>query len=388
MGAARVFPRTIIFTGGGTGGHVYPALAVYAALPEELRRRVRWIGSRRGIERTILLGSGIPFTPIPTGKLRRYLDLENLFDLFRVGAGVLRALRELRRLDGAVVFSKGGFVAVPVVVAARLLGIPVVIHESDSDPGLATRLTAPLAEVICVPYADSGRSFSWSLRRRILVSGNPVRREFFTASPERALALVGLEEDNRPVVLVTGGSLGARQLNEFVRQEFDALLDAATVIHQTGDEGIALIGELSARAAQRTGEGQYTGAPSWDTEFPPLLRRANLVVCRAGAGAIWELAVTGTPAVLVPLSSGASRGDQIRNARRYAETGAAIVPDDSFRTIAREVQELVTDPDRLKQMSAAARQFASGNSAITIAGVIARIYNRDGIRGPGGSVRS
>ncbi|TVR69195.1 MAG: undecaprenyldiphospho-muramoylpentapeptide beta-N-acetylglucosaminyltransferase [Spirochaetaceae bacterium] len=390
--------RSIVFTGGGTGGHVYPALAVHAALSEDLRRRVLWIGSRKGVERTILRGSGIPYRAIPTGKLRRYLDLENGRDIFRVGAGILAALRVLRHVDAAIVFSKGGFVAVPVVVAAWILGIPVVIHESDSDPGLATRLTAPMARRICVPYSDTARAFTPAQRRRILVTGNPVRKEFFSAAPGDALARLGIRDEGQPVLLVSGGSLGAQQLNDFVLEELAVLLDVCTLVHQTGPAGAAIIPEISRRAeqltrAEATRSGtpparRYAAAPLWTEEFPPLLRRADLVVCRAGAGTIWELAVTGTPAILVPLSRGASRGDQIRNARRYADTGAALVPPDSPADLAGAVRSLLLDRDRLRAMGVAARAFADGDSAVTIAGVIAAIYNESDQGRKGESVRS
>lgn len=378
---------TIVFTGGGTGGHVYPALAVRAALSPDLRDRLHWIGSRKGVERAILKGTGIPYTPIPTGKLRRYLDLENVFDLFRVGAGILAARSALRRLRASVVFSKGGFVAVPVVVAARTLGIPVIIHESDSDPGLATRLTAPLARRICVPYEDSVRSFSPRRRQRVLVTGNPVRREFFHAPTAEVLPLLGLHEAGQPVLLVTGGSLGARQLNEFVLEKLTELLKVCTVIHQTGSAGAAMIPD-ALRVAREADGANYAAAPAWQKEFPALLRRADLVVCRAGAGTVWELAVTGTPAILVPLGMGASRGDQIRNARRYAESGAAIIPRDTATDIAAAVRSLLEDGERRRSMSAAARAFAGKDAALTIAGEIAAIYNGVEQERRGGSVRT
>ncbi len=363
--------RTIVFTGGGTGGHVYPGLAVWERLPRNLRDRVRWIGSRRGVEREILRTTGIPYAAIPVGKLRRYFDLENVLDVFRVGAGILAARRLLRRLDAAVVFSKGGFVAVPVVLAARLLRIPVVIHESDFDPGLATRITAPLARVICVPYPETVRSFPSRLHRRVLVTGNPVRSVFLETEPEDVLSRLGLRDDARPVLLVTGGSLGAQQLNRIVAEYLEELTRHCTVVHQTGHHGSILIQELAARAEP----GRYTGAAGYDREFAPLLRRADLVICRAGAGTIWELAVTGTPAVLIPLDAGSSRGDQVRNARYYAAAGAAVVPaaGASSQDVVRLVRTLLADESRRREMSDAARRFARGDGAVTIAGMIRRI---------------
>ncbi|SIQ70308.1 UDP-N-acetylglucosamine-N-acetylmuramylpentapeptide N-acetylglucosamine transferase [Alkalispirochaeta americana] len=363
---------TIVFTGGGTGGHVYPGLAVYRELSRDHQEKVLWIGSRRGIERGIVGGEGLRYRSVPTGKLRRYFDWQNFLDLFRVAAGFFAALWILKREGASLVFSKGGFVAVPVVAAARVAGIPVVVHESDADPGLATRLTAPLARVICLPYEESIQAFSPSLRGRVVVTGNPVRREFFSDSSRHALSLVGLQDEGLPVILVTGGSLGAHQLNRYVREQIKALTEIALVVHQTGDHGKELIGEIAAEAVP----GRYAGFPSFSEEFAPLLQRSDLVICRAGAGSIWELAVTATPAVLVPLSSASSRGDQVRNAARYAASGAALVfeggPEDS-KDLLVMVQSLLEDSPRRAAMAEAARSFAGGNSARSIAGIIGRI---------------
>lgn len=374
--------KRVVFTGGGTGGHVYPALAVHQALPEPVRRSVHWIGSRSGIEGDIVRSSGIPFHGIPAGKLRRYLDIQNFLDIFRVVAGILAARRVLKCLGAGIVFSKGGFVAVPVVVAARTLGIPVVIHESDSDPGLATRLTAPLAARICLPYGDMQGSFPGMVRRRIVVTGNPVRQEFFHPSLVDALAAVGLRDSRAPVVLVTGGSLGAQQLNEFVRDHIVALTEYCVVVHQTGRATPEIIRETERIVTDAARQERYVAAPAWGEEYAPLLHRADLVVCRAGAGTIWELAVTGTPAVLVPLNAGASRGDQIRNARRYARNGAALVVDipagASSDVLADHVFQLVQDTGRRETMSVAARRFAGSDAAAAIAGVITGLYNSTG----------
>lgn len=357
---------SIVITGGGTGGHVYPGLAVYDALPEALQRRVIWVGSRHGVERGLVAARGIPYRAIPTGKLRRYFDLQNVSDLFRVGAGILAAWRCLRRVDGEVVFSKGGFVAVPVVVAAYLRGIPVIIHESDSDPGLATRLTASLADRVFVSGEEAAGFGSPAVRSRIRVSGNPVRRAFRTAGPAGALEMIGLEDTGLPLVLVTGGSLGAMQLNGLLREVIGALTEEAVVVHQSGEQGQSIIPEIRARARR----GRYFGAAGFTDEFPPLMRRATVVVARAGAGTIREIAVCGRAAVLVPLSAGASRGDQIRNAERYARSGAATVladPDLDGPRFLDAIMAVLRDGARRAAMESAAMQFAGGDAAAVIA---------------------
>ena len=361
---------SIIFTGGGTGGHVYPGLAVYAAVPAELRQQVVWIGSLRGMERSIVAGSDIPYRGVPAGKLRRYLDPENILDVARVLAGIVAAWRLLGHLKARVVFSKGGFVAVPVVVAAWLRRIPVVIHESDADPGLATRLTAPLARRIFVAYPDTLRTIGARLRQRARVSGNPVRRAFLEPEARGDAGLPGIADDGRPLLLVTGGSLGARQLNELIVETIAQLGERALVVHQCGEHGR----EAARRAAARAPEGSYLARPRFDAEFPALLRRAEVVVARAGAGTIWEIAVCRTPAILVPLSTGASRGDQIRNARRFAAaTGALVLEDPALDAAAfrAAVLGLLDDSARRIKMRSAMAGWAATDAAEVIAAELA-----------------
>lgn len=365
--------KHIVFTGGGTGGHVFPAIAVYSALPEAARRRVVWVGSRSGVERSIVAEHGIPYHPISSGKLRRYFDLKNVTDAFRVIAGIIQAVALFRRLDVSVVFSKGGFVAVPVVIAARLRRVPVVIHESDADPGLATRISARFAEVICAPYNDTFDRLPPNLRGRVRVTGNPVRPAFFSVDESGVLAELDIDDlPELPVLFVTGGSLGAMQLNEWVAEAVEALTHRAVVIHQTGETGAAMIPEIAGRALPR----RYYGAVSFGELFPRILRRADLVVARAGAGTIAEIAVTATPAVLVPLSRGASRGDQIRNAHRYAATGAALVLDDPEITadeIGEVVHSLLADERRRREMAANAGGWSTVDAGTRIAEIIVDI---------------
>ena len=362
--------KTVVFTGGGTGGHVFPGISVIRALPQPVQSRVVWIGSRRGVERSIIGRAGIEYRAVPTGKLRRYFDMENLLDAFRVIAGVLVAWRLLGELRACLVFSKGGFVAVPVVVAARIRGIPVLIHESDNDPGLATRITAPLAARIMVPYADSVYALPRRVRARIAVSGNPVRRAFFEADRRDALPSIGMADGGLPVVLVTGGSLGARQINRLVRDIVERVTSYAVVVHQTGEADAAMIPEIRRRALP----GRYHGAGRFDASFPALLHRADVVVARAGAGTIWEIAVCGRASLLVPLSAGSSRGDQLRNAERYRRAGATIVFDDpelEADTLESAIRFLLRDDERRRDMERAAYRWPIRDAAQRIAGEIA-----------------
>lgn len=363
----------IAFTGGGTGGHVFPALAVYEHLPTELQRRVLWIGSRGGIERQLVREAGITYRAIPTGKLRRYLSWENVTDVGRVFLGIAHAYRALEGVR--VLFSKGGFVAVPVVLAAAWRRIPILIHESDNDPGLATRLTAPWARRIFVPY-EGMKGILASSRPRVRVSGNPIRSSIATAKSEGALEAVGISAaDDAPVVLITGGSIGARALNEAAATVMAELTAHAIVVHQTGEHGAPLAAELN----RRLGPSRYHGASFFGAAMGALIARADLVVARAGAGTVWELAALGRPAVLLPLSAAVSRGDQVRNAQRYRRAGAAVVilahqltPERLLTT----VLALLHDPLRREAMSAAARRWGTPGAAQFIAAEIAHCYRQ------------
>lgn len=365
--------RTAVFTGGGTGGHVYPGLAVAERLQTVPPESLLWIGSRRGVERIICKRAGIAFHGIPSGKLRRYLSWQNVWDIFRVAAGILAALRLLRRLRPRVVFSKGGFVSVPVVVAAALRGVPVISHDSDADPGLATRINARCSRWICLPYEHSARAVPAALRRRVLITGNPVRRAFFTpaASDREQLRALGVPSEG-PVVFVTGGSLGAQQINTLLEEQLELLAQHAFIVHQCGASDPTLPQRLAQRAP-----GRYVGRASYGSEFAPLLRRAQLTVARAGAGTLWELAACGTPALLVPLSAARSRGDQLRNAELFRAAGAAVVLQSDTLTAARLTQAVLTlleDRDRLDTMRTAMRSFVSTDAAATLADLVDDVF--------------
>jgi UDP-N-acetylglucosamine--N-acetylmuramyl-(pentapeptide) pyrophosphoryl-undecaprenol N-acetylglucosamine transferase len=301
-----------VFTGGGTGGHVFPGLAVLERIRDSGVVDVGWIGATRGMERAIVRERSVPFYGVPVGKLRRYVSLRNLWDVFRVAAGTARSLALLRRLRPAVVFSKGGFVSVPPVVAARLLGIPVVSHESDADPGLATRINARFSSEVLVAYDATRTCFGTAVRDRVRVTGNPLRPEILRGDRNAGLARLGLSEsDERPVVLFLGGSLGARQINELVSLIRPRIQEQWRIVHQTGEHGPAAHADAS-----------YVAAPFFADELPDVLAAADILVCRAGASTLWEAAALAKPMLLVPLAAG-SRGDQVRNAAIFEAAGAA-----------------------------------------------------------------
>ena len=353
--------RLVVFTGGGTGGHVFPGLAVADVLRESGRVRVIWIGSSRGMERRLVEGRGIRFHGIPSGKLRRYLSVHNVIDIGKVAAGFVVAAVLLARLKPAFAFSKGGYVSVPVVAAARLLGIRCATHESDSDPGLATRINARLADTVLLSYASSATYFPEKIRPRCRVTGNPVRRDLAAANAERGRRILGFSAE-RPVVFFVGGSLGSAQINGLVAAALWELLGVADIVHQRGEH-----------PAPRPDGGGYASFAFIREEYPHVLAAADLVVCRAGAGTLWELAMLHKPAVLIPLPRSSSRGDQQRNARLFAEKGAAVVLDGEEATPERlcgEVRRLLSDGRELERMAHAAAGFDAAGAADRIASVI------------------
>ena len=302
--------KKIVLTGGGTAGHVTPNLA----LAQELKQRgfeLVYIGSHTGIEKELAEKAGIPYFGVSTGKLRRYFDLKNLTDPIRVQKGVADARKILRQEKPSLVFSKGGFVSVPVVVAARELRIPVVIHESDMTPGLANRICYPHATKILCNFPETLASLP---KNKGMVSGCPIRPELLTGSREAGLAFTGLSGD-KPVLLAMGGSLGSVRLNTAIRSLLPRLLEEFEVVHLCGK------GNLDP-ACDQDGYRQYEYI---DEELKDLFALADLVISRAGANAVCELIALRKPNLLIPLSAQASRGDQILNAASCRKQGFSMV---------------------------------------------------------------
>jgi UDP-N-acetylglucosamine--N-acetylmuramyl-(pentapeptide) pyrophosphoryl-undecaprenol N-acetylglucosamine transferase len=310
-------PPLLAFTGGGTGGHIYPGLAVIEALRNRgFGGRIVWIGSSKELDRRIVEARGIEYFAIPSGKLRRSFSLENLADAFRVIAGYSAARRILSQLKPALLFSKGGYVSVPPCKAASSLGIPYVTHESDTSPGLATRLNAGAAERIFVSWPDTVGMLPESMRSRAEVAGNPVRPSLFEGSAARGRKLAGAPE-GLPVVFFTGGSQGSKQVNDLVMAILPALEGKAFVIHQTGQD-------LFDPAQHKPLPGRYAPFAYAGDEMSDFLAASDIVAGRAGAGSIWEAASLGKPMVLIPLAGAGTRGDQVENARMAEAAGAAI----------------------------------------------------------------
>ena len=303
--------KRIVLTGGGTAGHVMPNLAL---LPK-LRNRgweVLYVGSYDGMERALIEDQQIPYYPVATGKFRRYLSTQNLTDPFRVVKGLFQSYRLLKKLRPQVVFSKGGFVAVPVTIGAWLNRIPVILHESDLTPGLANRLALPFATAVCATFPETIKHLPADKR---ILTGNPIRPELLTGRREQGLKLCGFTPD-KPVLLVMGGSLGSVTINKLIRAILPDLLLQYHVAHICGQ------GNIDPSLDGYKGYKQFAFV---GPELPHIMAAADLCVSRAGANFLFELLALKKPHLLIPLPKSSSRGDQILNAQSFKGQNFSMV---------------------------------------------------------------
>ena len=303
--------KHIVLTGGGTAGHVTPNIALIPRL-KELGYEISYIGSYDGIEKKLIEEMNIPYYGISSGKLRRYFDLKNFTDPFRVLQGFGEAKKLLKQLKPDVVFSKGGFVTVPVVIAAGRRKIPTIIHESDMTPGLANKICIPSATKVCCNFPETVKSLPAD---KAVLTGTPIRQELLNGSKEAAREFCGFTDD-KPVLMVIGGSLGAASVNENIRKILPELLKEFQVIHLCGK------GKMDESLKDTKGYVQYEYIKQ---ELADLFALSDIVISRAGANAICELNALKKPNLLIPLSANASRGDQILNARSFERQGFSMV---------------------------------------------------------------
>lgn len=348
--------KRIVFTGGGTAGHVTPNLPLIAHYQTQ-HWEVHYIGSGANIELDLINPTGATYHRIKSGKLRRYLTLRTLVDAVKVLIGIAQAFVLLRRLRPAVVFSKGGYVAFPVVLAGWLNRIPVVIHESDLSPGLANRMSFPLARKICVTFAETCVSLPPA---KTIHTGAPVRTQLLTGNAEQGLRFCNLD-GRLPLLLIIGGSQGARLINEVVRAALTELLSAFQVVHLCGAGNIAL--ELEERSGYR--QFEFVGA-----ELGDVLAATTLVISRAGAGSLLELLSLKLPHLLVPLGTQGSRGDQLENAALAERHGWSLVLQESCLkpdALVQKISELFTQREQFRTSMAS---FPQADAVSAIAGVI------------------
>lgn len=348
--------KRILLTGGGTAGHVTPNIALLPRL-RELGYEISYMGSYDGIEKKLIEELQIPYYGISSGKLRRYFDPKNFTDPFKVIKGYGEACRIIKKLTPDVLFSKGGFVSVPVVLAAKRYHVPAIIHESDMTPGLANKLCIPSAKKVCCNFPET---IQYLPRDKAVLTGSPIRQELLKGDRLHALRFTGLSA-NKPVILVMGGSMGAAAVNEAVRRILPTLLKEFQVVHLCG------AGKLDPSLGHLAGYVQYEYIKN---ELKDLFALADIVISRAGANAICELLALKKPSLLIPLSAAASRGDQILNARSFEKQGFSMVLEEEEITNEALLQAVHTLYQNRTSFSSAMEASSQTDSIATIIGLI------------------
>lgn len=336
--------KRIILTGGGTAGHVTPNIALLPRL-KELQYDIHYIGSYNGIEKELIEPFGIPYHGISSGKLRRYFSLQNFTDPFRVIKGFCEAKKLIKLLEPDVIFSKGGFVSVPVVIAGKKCKVPAIIHESDMTPGLANKLSIPSAAKVCCNFPETVKLLPAD---KAVLTGSPIRQELLSGSKSKAIEFTGLTSD-KPVILIIGGSLGAAAVNQAVRNVLPELLKDFQVIHLCGKNKL----DTSLQGVKGYVQYEYI-----KDELKDLFVLTDIVISRAGANAICELLALHKPNLLIPLSASASRGDQILNARSFERQGFSMVLE----------EEELTDESLLSAVHQLYDNRAQYKKAMTVSG--------------------
>ena len=348
--------KRIILTGGGTAGHVTPNIALLPGL-KELGYDIHYIGSYNGIEKKLIEQFGIPYHGISSGKLRRYFSVQNFTDPFRVLKGFGEAKKLIKTLKPDVIFSKGGFVSVPVVIAGKQCRVPTIIHESDMTPGLANKLSIPSASKVCCNFPETLNHLP---KEKAVLTGSPIRQELLTGDKKAALEFCGLSAD-KPVILIIGGSLGSVIVNNAVREILPELLKTFQVIHLCGKDKV----DHSLKDLKGYVQYEYI-----QDELKDLFALADIVISRAGANAICELLALHKPNLLIPLSANASRGDQILNARSFERQGYSIVLEEESldnSTLFDAIQKLYKEKDAYID---AMKRSSQQDSIQTILGLI------------------
>jgi UDP-N-acetylglucosamine--N-acetylmuramyl-(pentapeptide) pyrophosphoryl-undecaprenol N-acetylglucosamine transferase len=350
----------IAITGGGTGGHIFPSAAIIEELNKRGARDIVWLGARHGKEREWAEKLNVRFFGISTGKLRRYFSLKNVTDVIGVIFGIIQSFFILLRNRPSVLFSKGGFVSVPPVVASWLLRVPVITHESDIVPGLATKIISRFAKVVCVSFKNTEGFFG---NKQTVHTGNPVRSFVKNGDREKGLQFLGFQK-GLPVVFVIGGSLGASSINIVVREMCNTHKLNFNIAHQCGP------GNLDKDFLRKD---RYMQLEFIEKEMGDVLAAADLVISRAGAGAIFEIGYMKKPSILVPLPKSKSRGEQIENARYYEKNGASlIVRDETLNggVLYETINKLLSDKKNLRMIGERASSLCKFGAEKSIADII------------------
>ena len=368
----------ILFTGGGTGGHFYPVLAVIDAVDDigaerHLVEITKHYMAATPYNKEALFSRHVHFHRVPAGKMRAYFSLLNFFDIFKTGFGILKAVVQVYFIFPDVVFSKGGPDSVPALIAARIFGIPVVIHESDAVPGTTSRWAGKFARNIAVGFSEAAQYFD---HEKVAHTGNPVRKEILEPQHTGARSFFKLEEDI-PAIVILGGSQGAQSINEHILDALPDLVNRYYVIHQTGQRNFAETSHVGKIILERHEFGYRYKPFAYlnDLEMKMAAGAGDLFIARAGASTIAELASWSVPAIIVPLST-AKRDHQRENAYAYARTGAAEVIDEANLTpniLIAEVDRLIENKAKRDEMRKNAKAFAEPEAAKKIADELVRI---------------
>jgi UDP-N-acetylglucosamine--N-acetylmuramyl-(pentapeptide) pyrophosphoryl-undecaprenol N-acetylglucosamine transferase len=369
---------TIVFTGGGSGGHFYPIIAIAEAMNDLVREKHLiapnlYYLAPDAFDVNALFENGISFIAIPAGKTRRYHSIKNFTDFFVTLAGTVRALFALFHLYPDVVMSKGGYASVPVILAARVLRIPVIIHESDSKPGRANLLAAKFAKKIAISFESAAAYFPKKAQSRIARTGTPIRKALMRVETEGAEQYLGLEK-NIPTVFILGGSQGAQRINDAVISALPDLVSFANIIHQTGRanfkevESIASVVLAKSELKERYHPIDFLN----EISMQRAAGAAEVIVSRAGTGTLFEIGLWQKPAIIIPIPETVSH-DQKRNAYAYAGTGAAIVIEEqnlSPHLLVSEIKRIATDKELSAKMAASAAGFTDPDAARILAGEV------------------
>jgi UDP-N-acetylglucosamine--N-acetylmuramyl-(pentapeptide) pyrophosphoryl-undecaprenol N-acetylglucosamine transferase len=303
--------KKIILTGGGTAGHVTPNIALLPRLKEN-DYIIEYIGTADGIEKKLIENQNIKYHVITSGKFRRYFDVRNFTDPFKVIKGIWQASDIIRKEKPDLIFSKGGFVSVPVVIGAFLNKVPIIIHESDMTPGLANKISIPYCSKVCVTFPETLKHIK---KNKVVLTGSPIREELLNGSRILGAKLCNFE-DKKTVLLIIGGSLGSKAINETVRRNIDILLKSYNIIHICGKKNV----DTTLINKKNYAQFEYVNA-----ELPDLFAYSDIIISRAGANVIFELLALKKPNLLIPLSAKSSRGDQILNAKSFEKNGFSVV---------------------------------------------------------------
>ncbi len=372
----------VLMTGGGSGGHIYPLVSVITELQilaaqEGVNLEIRYLGVA-GPYKRFLQENGVRVENVLSSRLRRYFSLANIIDGPKFVISFFQALWKMLWFMPDVVFTKGGPGALAVVSVARLYRIPIIVHESDTVPGLSNLITAKYAKAIVVSFSSTAEYFGG---RDVILTGNPIRRYLFgdPLTQSKAKLFLGFDP-NIPLVLILGGSQGAVRINDFILDNLVGLLQFTQIFHQTGKanyESVVGEGSVVGRDLSEEMKRRYKVIDYLEKDMRIALEAADLVISRAGSGSIFEIAAFGKPSILIPLPDWvAAGGHQEKNAQEYSATGAAVVIEETNllpNLFLKEVQELLSNPQKLATMSEAAKQFAKPDAALKLAQIILRM---------------